>query len=79
VIACAPDEFAHALIDDKTRLLWDLNATSASKGRGDQLKVSYSQGSEQLIKFTFADTFLNGSTTYLIHEQCEGESRYYEL
>ena len=63
----SPDEIAYFITDSKTRSMWDINLSSVNETGKDQLSISYSkiengsvQSSLDQVKFTYAETFLNG-------------------
>ena len=82
-----PDEIAHALVDEKKRHLWDINCTGITRKpiKGDHFEVQYTTLEGKIVTerltYTFAEAFINGSTTYLIHESVNDgqENRYYEI
>lgn len=87
VINASPDEIAYTLVNYNKRHLWELSCISciALNGPGDHLQVTYrdpdGMNYTKDLKYTFSETFVNGQTVYVIHEECSGEedSRYYEL
>jgi hypothetical protein len=74
VVQALPEEIAQILVDHTKRMLWDLNSTQVAKaGSGDNLRVTYEKvclGKKPVtnvdVKYSFAETFMNGHTTYLI-------------
>ena len=87
VVNGTPDEIAHSLVDENLRRHWDINSTSVEKKRisGDVLSITYKNPNyhsdvKETLKYTFTECFLNGQTTYLIHELLNDcDSRYYEI
>lgn len=76
------------LVDHSKRQMWDLNCIGASKigHQGDHLKISYEKNvlgnkinSSVEVRYLFSETFLNGHTTYLIHEKAEDAEAFYEM
>ena len=88
VVQSSPEEIAQVLVDQSKRMQWDIYCMQVSKScQGDNLKITYERSifgkrteSNVQLKYSFAETFMNGHTTYLIHEKDEGGAdSYYEL
>jgi hypothetical protein len=83
------DDIAKIITDERRRHMWDINTQHVQKRDDGSIAVSYIftdtngqlQTSLEVLKHTFSETFINGTTTFIIKETVnEGqETRFYEL
>ena len=70
VIVGVPGEIANALVDERSRRQWDMDLKSIHVVHSsDTLNIQYKGAYSEDLTYTFAESFLQGATTYLIHER----------
>jgi len=69
VVVGVPGEIANALVDERSRRQWDMDLKSIHVVHSDTLKIQYKGAYSEYLTYTFAESFLQGATTYLIHER----------
>ncbi len=78
----SPDEIANALVDEKTRSMWDPNVKTIIRNNDDTIKITYGAHSLVPLNETINYSFIcdKEGQHYFISEFVNGETyRYYEL
>lgn len=65
-LLATPDEIASALVDEKTRLLWDLKATKVEKSGEDCIVISYTNSDGTTINETLKYNFIHDKDGNLV-------------
>jgi hypothetical protein len=78
----SPDEIANALVDEKTRSLWDPNVKTVARNNDETIKITYGALNQTPLNETIQYSFVcdKEGQHYFISEFVNGETyRYYEL